>query len=227
MTHSTGKFSRTLSRNSGAAGGSLLALASRKGGLFGALLGLGGAFLLFKAISHGRSEPKRLPSSSGVAGRDVHLSSSVVIDRPARDIYDFWRDFSNLPRVMGFLEQVQPREGNISHWVARLPGGPSLEWDSEVVEDLPGHRLSWRSLEGSEISTWGSVIFESRADGKGTDVSVTLNFNPPGNSAGSAAAHFLKGLESSVLSKNMRNLKAHMEAGEIPTGRHSGKGGTV
>jgi uncharacterized membrane protein len=224
MTHSSGKFSRTLAKNSGAAGGSLIALASRKGGLFGALLGLGGAFLLFKAVQNGRSQPKRLPSTS-VSGRDVHLSSSVVVDRPARDIYDFWRDFSNLPRVMSFLEEVRPEEGNVSHWVARVPAGPSLEWDSEVIEDLPGHRLSWRSLEGSEINTWGSVIFEPRADGKGTEVSVTLNFNPPGNSAGNAAAHFLKGLESSVLSNNMRNLKAHLEGGT--TALHSGKGGSL
>ncbi|MEP1213938.1 MAG: SRPBCC family protein [Marinobacter sp.] len=216
MTRASEKFSRTLSKNSGAAGGSLIALASRKGGLFGVLLGLGGAFLLFKAVQNGRSQQKRLPSSTQAAGRDVHLSASVVVDRPASDVYEFWRDFSNLPRIMNFLEQVTPREGNISHWVARLPAGPSLEWDSEVIEDVPDHRLSWRSLEGSEINTWGSVIFEPRADGKGTEVSVALNFNPPGNSAGTAAAHFLKGLESSVLSRNMRNLKAHMEAGAIP-----------
>ncbi len=144
MTHSTGNFSRTLSRNSGAAGGSLIALAARKGGIFGVLLGLGGACLLFKAIRHSRSDPKKLPHA-GIAGRDVHLSSSVVIDRAASDIYEFWRDFSNLPRIMGFLEEVQPREGNVSHWIARVPAGPSLEWDSEVVEDIPDHRLSWRN----------------------------------------------------------------------------------
>lgn len=223
MTHSTSKLSRTLSRNSGAAGGSLIALASRKGGLFGALLGLGGAFLLFKAVSNGRSKPKCLPPAQDF-GRDVHLSSSVVIDRAASDVYEFWRDFSNLPQVMGFLERVEPREGNISHWVARVPAGPLLEWDSEVIEDVPDYRLSWRSLEGSEINTWGTVIFEPRADGKGTEVSVTLNFNPPGNSAGNAVAHFLKGLESSVLSNNMRNLKTFMEASEVPRSRHIEKG---
>lgn len=212
MTRSTNKLSHTLSRNSGAAGGSLL----------GALLAAGGAFLLFKIVSNNRSTPKRLPGSQGLS-RDIHLSSSIVIDRTASDIYEFWRDLSHLPRVMGFLERVEQREGNISHWVARGPAGPALEWDSEIVEDVPGHRLSWRSLEGSEISTWGSVVFEPSADGRGTEVSVSLNFNPPGHSAGSAAAHFLKGLESSVLSKNLRNLKAYMEAGEIPTNKHISK----
>lgn len=222
MAHSDGKISRTLSRNSGAAGGSLIALASRKGGLFGALLGLGGAFLLFKAISGGRSTPKRLPTPHGM-GRDVHLGTSLAIDRTASDIYEFWRDFSNLPHMMDFLERVEPREGNISHWVARLPAGPTLEWDSEIVEDVPDHRLSWRSLEGSDIHTWGTVIFEPRSDGRGTDVSVSLNFNPPGETVGSAAAHFLKGLEASLLSKNMRNFKARMEADDITTSKQTGK----
>jgi len=226
MAHSTGHFSKSLHRHSGAAGGSLLALASRKGGLFGTLLALGGACLLFKAISKGRSEHKNLPSSQS-GGRDVHLSSSVVVDRGASDLYEFWRDFSNLPRIMSFLERVEPMEGNVSHWVARLPPGPALEWDSELVEDIPDHRLSWRSLEGSEIRTWGTVVFENRADGKGTDVSVELNFNPPGNSTGSAVAHFLRGLEASVLSKNLRNLKAYMEAGELPSGKYNGKRNSV
>ncbi len=222
MTHSTGHFSKSLHRHSGAAGGSLLAIASRKGGLFGALLALGGACLLFKAIGKGRAEHKRLPYSQSM-GRDVHLSSSVVIGRSASDLYDFWRDFSNLPRIMGFLERVEPMEGNVSHWVARLPAGPSLEWDSELVEDVPDHRLSWRSLEGSEIRTWGTVVFENRADGQGTDVTVELNFNPPGNSTGSTVAHFLRGLEASALSKNMRKFKAYMEAGETPFNKHIGK----
>lgn len=219
MTHSASKLSRTLSRTSGAAGSSLSALASRKGGLFGTLLAFGGGFLLFRILSNGRTS-ERLLSSPGV-GREVYLSSSIVIDRSASDIYEFWRNFSNLPRIMGFLEEVQPMEGNVSHWVARLAASPALEWDSEVVEDIPGQRLSWRSLEGSQINTWGTVTFEPQADGRETVVSVTLNFNPPAAFIGSAAAHFLEGMELSVLSRNLQSLKTYMEMGEIPVSKHS------
>lgn len=222
MPRSHHKIPRSLSQHSGAAGGSLVALASRKGGFMGVLLALVGAGLLYKAVSSGRSKQKRLPATrhSGHTGRDIHLSSSVSINRPAKDLYDFWKDFSNLPKIMSFLERVEPREGKVSHWVARVPAGPALEWDSEIVEDTPPHQLSWRSLEDSDLQTWGTVVFEPRGEGTVTEVSVSLNFNPPGGPSGSAAAKFLKGLEASVLSKNLQNLKAHMETGEIPTNKH-------
>jgi len=208
MKRSRTQLSGNLAKHGGAAGGSLLTLASRKGGLFGALLAIGGAFLLYKAVTGARAERR---SSSHTLGRDVHLSNSIAIDCPASDLYEFWRDFSNLPRVMGFLERVEPMEGKISHWVARLPAGPALEWDSEVVEDVPNQRLSWRSLEGSDIDTWGTVTFEPSVDQRKTEVSLKLNFNTSSNPTGNTVAHFLRGLEASVLSKNMRKLKAYME----------------
>lgn len=208
MKRSSTQLSGNLTKHGGAAGGSLLALASRKGGLFGALLAFGGAFLLYKAVAGGRSDRKY---DSRRLGRDVHLNSSIVIDRTASDLYAFWRDFSNLPRIMSFLERVEPQEGNISRWVARLPAGPALEWDSEVVEDVPNRRLSWRSLEGSDINTWGTVTFEPSVDQRQTEVSVKLNFSRAGD-AGNAVAHFLTGLESSLLTKNLRKFKAHMES---------------
>lgn len=210
---------RTLSHHGHAARAGLAPVASRKGGLTSILLALAGGGLLYKMLSR-RSSRSRGPNSAAHQGRDVHLSSSVSIHKPALELFNFWKDFSNLPRIMTFLEKVEPREGKVSHWVARIPGGPALEWDSEVVEESPPHRLSWRSLEGSEIQTWGTVTFEPRAGGRETEVSVSLNFNPPGGPAGSAAANFLKGLESSALKKNLRSLKEHMESGEFVTGKH-------
>lgn len=216
MAPSNRRISRSLAQHGGSAGGGLIALASRRGGVMGVLLAIVGAGLLYKAVSAGRAQTRRLPSAPD-RGRDIHLSSSVSINRSAADIYKFWRDFSNLPKVMSFLEKVEPREGRISHWVARVPKGPALEWDSELVEDTPQHQLSWRSLEGSDLNTWGTVVFEPRGDGRVTEVSLSFNFNPPGGVTGSATANFLRSLESSVLSKNLRNLKAQLETGEIPT----------
>ena len=163
MAPSNRRISRSLAQHGGSAGGGLIALASRRGGVMGVLLAIVGAGLLYKAVSAGRAQTRRLPSAPD-RGRDIHLSSSVSINRSAADIYKFWRDFSNLPKVMSFLEKVEPRD-----------------------------------------------------DGRVTKVSLSFNFKPPGGVTGSATANFLRSLESSVLSKNLRNLKAQLETGEIPT----------
>lgn len=162
---------------------------------------------------------------------DITLSSQVTINRSPEDIYQFWRDLQNLPRVMGFIERVEPREGKVSHWVARGPAGPAIEWDAEIVDDQPGKLLSWRSIEGSELQTWGNVVFSPRkgdqtADVKSTEVKVTFNFYPPDTITGSLAG-FLSGLENSILDRNLRNLKSELETGEIATSRRYNAGKEV
>ncbi|MBS3805797.1 MAG: SRPBCC family protein [Oleiphilaceae bacterium] len=164
----------------------------------------------------------KLASASGVPllknePRDVRLVSNITIKRPAEEVYRFWRDFQNLPQVMGFLDRIEPREGNISHWVAKGPAGPAIEWDAEIVDDDPGKLLAWRSLEGSDIQTWGTVIFRPGKDNRETEVAVAFNFSPPANAVG-YVARFLATLENAALDRNLRKLKSQMEKSEGATG---------
>ncbi|MCL7945386.1 SRPBCC family protein [Marinobacter sp. ATCH36] len=111
--------------------------------------------------------------------KDVKLESHTTINCSPETVYRFWKDFKNLPQVMSFLERVERQEGDVYHWVARGPAGPGVEWDAEVVDDQPNKLLAWRSLEGSEIQTWGTVLFNGRNDNRGTEVAVAFNFSPP------------------------------------------------
>lgn len=147
---------------------------------------------------------------------DITLASHVTINRSPEEIYQYWRNFQNLPRVMSFIERVEPREGNIYHWVAKGPAGPTIEWDAELVDDDPGKLLAWRSIEGSDLQTWGTVVFSPREGDRGTEVTVTFNFYPPATLTGTIAK-FMSGLENSILDRNLRSLKSQLEAGEIAT----------
>lgn len=149
---------------------------------------------------------------------EVTLTGSVIINRPPEEVYQFWRQLENLPEVMGFLEYAGPAEQNLYHWRARGPVGPAFEWMSEVTEDVPGKRLAWRSVEGSDLETWGKVTFESTEEHESTLLTVKFTFCPPASATG-AALKFLSGLENTVLNKNLRNLKSKLEAGEIATAR--------
>ncbi len=185
------------------------------------LMGAVGAGLAGALVCVSKKNPGGL-MHRGHSG-DVRLESHVTINRPPEEVYEFWKDLRNLPRVMSFIERVEPQEGKVSHWVARGPAGPTLEWDSEIVDDDPGRLLAWRSLEGSDIQTWGTVMFHRRDDNRGTEVSVAFHFTPPNNATGTAA-RFMSGLENAALDQNLRNLKAQLEAGEVPTARRYSTG---
>lgn len=197
------------------------ALDKQRSGMIGGItLGLLAAGMLVYYAARRSEGTRRLPFVG--KRRTVHLEGSINIDRGAEDIYNYWRNFVQLPKVMTFLDRIEDRGGGLTHWVAKGPLGTSIEWDSEVVDDIPNERISWQSLEGSDINTWGNVQFRDNPRGRGTNVTVGLNFEPPGRMAGAAIGHFLTGLEQAMLNQNLRNLKAYMETGEVPTNRWQG-----
>lgn len=174
-----------------------------------------------------RAEDRRDPSSIKGGRRGVHLNGSVFIERSAEEIYNYWRNFEKLPEIMTFLDRVEERGSDLTHWVVAGPKKSTLEWDSEVIRDLLNERISWQSIPGSEIRTWGEVQFKADSQGRGTDVLVDLYFEPPGKMAGAVLGRFLKGLENAILNQNLRDLKTYMETGEIPAHARKNPNGSV
>jgi uncharacterized membrane protein len=155
--------------------------------------------------------------------RGIHVEESVTINRPLSELYRFWRNFENLPTFMNHLESVAVREEGISHWVAKGPAGMRVEWDARIINEVPNKVIGWQSLEGSMISTAGSVNFDE--DPHGTRVTVHLQYNPPGGKLGAAVAKLFGEEPNQTIREDLRRFKQLMEAGEIPTteGQPSGR----
>src|SRR5690606_20287631 len=121
-----------------------------------------------------------------VAERGVRVEQAFLINRPAEELYRFWRDFQNLPKVMSHLKEVRAIDDRRSHWVASAPAvaGGSVEWDAEVTRDEPGAAIAWRSLPGSDVDTVGEVRFAQAPGDRGTEVHVTMAYVPPAGRVG-------------------------------------------
>ena len=145
------------------------------------------------------------------AGRIVR---AVTVNRPAEELYRFWRDLENLPRVMPHLESVEARGDRTSHWVASSPLGVRVEWDAEIVDDRPNERVSWRSVEGSDVHSTGSVRFEPAPGGRGTEVVVEMEYDVPGGPIGSVIAILAGEEPKQQVSDALRRFKQVMETGE-------------
>ena len=66
---------------------------------------------------------------------------------------------------MTHLRFVAQREAGISHWVARGPAGMDVEWDARIINEIDDKLIAWQSLEGSTVSTAGSVNFRETPRG--------------------------------------------------------------
>ena len=98
------------------------------------------------------------------------VEESVIINRSPREIYDFWRNFENLPQFMDNIESVTKINELRSHWVIKAPAGTSVEFNSLVTEDIPGRIIAWKSEEGASVPNRGRVEFIETSDGGGSSV---------------------------------------------------------
>ena len=155
--------------------------------------------------------------SSNPFSREIHVEHSTTIMKPAGELYGFWRDFSNLPRVMRYLQRVDVIDGTRSHWVAKGPADYPVEWDAEIVKDEPGEIIAWRSVSGSEVSNRGVVQFQQATAGRGTVISVDLVYKPPAGAVGAAVATLTGRSPAKEIREDLRHLKQVMETGETAT----------
>ena len=210
---------------SGVAGAALVALGLRRRGLRPFLVPLG-AGLVVRALT-GRCPVNRAlgrntalddepvsPAASVGRGQGVKVERAITIDRPAHELYAFWRDFENLPRFMEHLESVTVIDATRSHWIARAPVGQRVEWDAEIHNEVPDELIAWRSLPGSEIANAGSVHFTPA--GGGTEVRVVLSYEPPAGRLGDAVARLFGEAPAQQVQDDLRRFKQVMEAGEVP-----------
>jgi uncharacterized membrane protein len=118
---------------------------------------------------------------------------------------------------MSHLRSVEETDATHSRWVASAPLGMSVEWDAEIVTDTPNRVISWRSLPGSDVDTAGSVHFNMAPSGRGTEVRVSLKFDPPAGKFGSFIARLFGENPEQQIRDDLARFKQIIEAGEIPT----------
>lgn len=153
--------------------------------------------------------------SGQARGRQV--KKTIIIDRSPQELYEYWRNVENLPRFMVHLESVQATSSTHSHWVAKGPGGSRVQWNSAITQDIPNEMISWRSLEGSDVSHSGTVRFSTAPGKRGTLVQVEMQYDPPGGGMGAAVAKLFRKEPKQELEDALRFLKQLMETGTIVT----------
>ncbi len=162
-----------------------------------------------------RVAPPHFPSSSPTPKDSSVVHKSIAIRRPLDELYFIWRDFENLPRIMKHLESVTTSQGRRSHWIAKSVGGIALEWDAEIVDELPGELISWRSLDGSDVENEGSVQFRELSGDKGVEITVSLRYSPPGGKLSIAFAKLFGRDAAAEIEEDLARFKQFMEAGEV------------
>ena len=205
-----------------AAGAALLYLASRQRpanrlasstGLGLVARGVGGYCPVNAAV--GRNADRSNTKVALGGSRGIHVYESITVNRPAAELFSFWRDFSNLPRFMHHLDDVQMLSSTRSVWTAKAPAGMRVKWEADVINEIEGELIGWQSTENADVATAGSVRFVPASAG-GTEIIVHLQYEPPAGKLGSFVASLFGEEPSQQIRADLRRLKTILETGDVP-----------
>jgi uncharacterized membrane protein len=237
LTDKTKNVSDTERAISAACGAALIAYGIQRKDWLGALLSVaGGALALRGATGHCQVydaldvDTNKKPlfggksSSKSWLDAQTEVVKSVTINKSPAELYDFWRNFENLPRFMNHLESVKVLDEKRSEWTAKAPLGTRVSWNAVISEDVRNERIAWTSYGESDVKNSGRVEFLPTVE-RGTEVKVTIRYEPPAGALGKIAAYFLTEEPETQVTEDLRRFKRLMETGEIITveGQTSGR----
>jgi len=207
------------------AGAALVAFGLTRKSVPGVLMALAGSEMLYRgatgycpvygALGVNTAEKGASPNAAVMHNQNIQVKKTVTIDKPAEELYMFWRNFQNLPQFMRHLEAVEIIDETHSHWVAKGPAGRMVEWDAEIINEKPNELIAWKSMPGSGIPNAGSVLFKRAPGNRGTVVTVELDYAPPAGPIGAMVAKMFGEEPALQVDEDLHRFKQLMETGEI------------
>jgi uncharacterized membrane protein len=175
--------------------------------------GVKGHCAMYDALGINTATSRRygVPSKKG-----VKVEQSIVIHERPEILYRRWRDLPRLAELLPYLKSITVLDDRRSRWSAQNQNGYTVEWEAELINDRPNELIAWQSLPGSQIDTAGSIHFVDLGDDRGTEVRVSMKYQPPLGKIGAHIADlFGVGLDSQ-LQEALRRFKQRIESGEVP-----------
>jgi uncharacterized membrane protein len=148
---------------------------------------------------------------AGTKRRSVAVKSSIEIDRPVSDVFAFFKDFENFPRVIGSVRSVLDYQDGRSHWELYTPSGGIVEWDAVVNKYVPNSVIAWESVVRSLVDSSGVVRFTALSPTR-TRVDLTVTHRPLQTSLKDAARALLAPHASTLIDRHLDRIRFYLES---------------
>lgn len=149
----------------------------------------------------------------------LELKTQIRVDKPRGEVYEQWKELQTLPEIFPHLKKVEIVDPVRSNWTLMVPNTfMRIHWAAEMTENQPGQKISWKSVEGSDIGNAGEVIFRDSEEG-GTEVEVSIHYLPPAGALGKNVAGFLTKAMQKQLHRELEAFNRNLAA-ETPHSVH-------
>ena len=115
------------------------------------------------------------------------VESSVVVEAPVSQVFNYWRTLENLPNFMSNIEEVRSVGNRRTHWRVKGPLGAKLEFDAQTTQEQENQTIAWESLAGN-IETSAEVRFPEPGASRSRGEAPMNYADPPGGKRGEVGA---------------------------------------
>jgi uncharacterized membrane protein len=144
------------------------------------------------------------------------VTGAIVIRRPVREVYRFYRDFANLPRFLGDVVAVEQVADTTYRWVVAGPFGTRIPLTVTITEQRVDRLIRYQTGGPLLHGRW-EVSFAPDSDAEGTRVREHLVI--PLGVIGRAALALIGKFPDREVAANLTTLKRLLEAGHGRQGR--------
>jgi uncharacterized membrane protein len=155
-------------------------------------------------------------ASKTESGSRELLAENVTINRPALELYAFWRDPANLVGIMDNILSIEMIDDVRSRWTVKGPAGREVSWQSVITKDMEGREITWQSAPDAEVANSGRIEFIDAGE-RGTVVRATIAYDPPFGTVGKLVAKLFQREPKLQARRDLRRFKQLMETGEVAT----------
>ncbi len=104
------------------------------------------------------------------------IEESIEVAVPVSTAYNQWTQFEEFPRFMEGVEEIRQLSETRLHWKTKI-AGVEREFEAEITEQHPDHRIAWHSVAGTEHA--GVVTFHRISDDT-SRIMLQLDSEPEG-----------------------------------------------
>jgi uncharacterized membrane protein len=144
---------------------------------------------------------------------ETAIEATVAIQRPVEQVFEFYRDFRNLPRFLGDVMAIEPTGPDTSRWTIQGPWGIRARWTVRVTEERANELIRYETVTFPRLRTRWDIYFSRGPSADDTEVREVMN--APLGTLGRAALALIGKFPAEEVSSNLHRLKQLLETGTI------------
>jgi uncharacterized membrane protein len=144
--------------------------------------------------------------------RDDTIETSVTILRPVDKVFEFYRNFKNLPRFLGDVMAIDETGPSTSRWTIQGPLGIRVHWTIRVTEERTNELIRYETVSPGLKTYWEIHFAPGSVAG---ETSVREVMRAPLGRLGRAALAVIGKFPAEETASNLHRLKELLETGRV------------